>query len=87
VRELRAARDQAVDPLEMPAPLSQLPWQVAQKQFGVQGADFLAHLGRLLVFETKKQLGTQAQEITGETDRVAGVASGKAIRARAGSGP
>jgi hypothetical protein len=33
----------------MPKPLDRLPWDVAQDQFGVQGAEFLSALGRLLV--------------------------------------
>jgi hypothetical protein len=48
LRELRAAKGHAVDPLEMPVPLDRLPWDVAQKSFGVQGADFIGYLGRLL---------------------------------------
>lgn len=31
------------------APLDRLPWDVAQTEFGSQGADFLAVLGGLLV--------------------------------------
>jgi hypothetical protein len=31
LRERLAAKEQMVDPLEMPAPLSGLPWQVAQR--------------------------------------------------------
>ncbi len=54
LRERLAAKQQVVDPLEMPVPLSGLPWQVAQKHFGVQGADFLAQFGRLLVREAGK---------------------------------
>lgn len=45
LRELRAAKGHPVDPLEMQAPLAKLPWDVAQKQFGVQGAAFRGHAG------------------------------------------
>jgi hypothetical protein len=44
----RAAADRPPAPLPMPAPLDRLPWDVAQDEFGVQRADFLAHLGKVL---------------------------------------
>jgi hypothetical protein len=87
VRELRAAHGEVVDPLEMPPPLSELPWQVAQKQFGVQGTDFIAHLGKLLLFGPKKPIVAQPSEMTAEARRLAEVSPGKAIRVPAGSGP
>jgi ParB-like nuclease domain len=36
-------------PLRMPAPLSRLPWDIAQAEFTVQGADFIGVLGTLLL--------------------------------------
>ena len=38
-----------VPPLVLPPPLSQLPWDLAQDEFGVVGTDFLGHLGRVLL--------------------------------------
>jgi hypothetical protein len=35
--------------------LNQLPWDVAQDQFGVQGADFMGVMGALLVRATQDQ--------------------------------
>ena len=88
VRERLAHKQHVVvDPLEMPAPLSGLPWQVAQEYFGVQGTDFLAQFGRLLVREAEKLVPSQPLETTAETGRLAGVTPGKAIAAQAGSGP
>ncbi len=87
LRERLAAKQQVVDPLEMPVPLSGLPWQVAQKYFGVQGADFLAQFGRLLVREAGKLVPAQPLETTAETGRHAGATPGKAIAAPARSGP
>jgi len=87
LRERLAAKEQVVDPLKMPAPLSGLPWQVARKYFGVQGTDFLAQFGRLLVREAGKLVPAQPLETTGETGRLAGVTPEKAIAALAGSGP
>src|SRR5579872_1284428 len=47
---------QPPEPLRLPAPLSQLPWDLAQDQFGVQGADFIGVMGALLVRATQDQL-------------------------------
>lgn len=44
----RAAAEPLPPPLRMPAPLDRLPWDVAQDAFGVQGADFLGHFGKVL---------------------------------------
>lgn len=88
VRERLAHKQQVVvDPLEMPAPLCGLPWQVAQKYFGIQGTDFLAQFGRLLVREAEKLVPAQPLESMGETGRLARVTPEKAIAAPAGSGP
>lgn len=55
VRQLRAAKGEPVDPVGQPPPLNELPWEMAQKQFGVQGADFLGQFGRVLLKGVKKQ--------------------------------
>jgi hypothetical protein len=39
----------APEPLRLPSPLDQLPWDIAQSQFGVQGADFIGVMGTLLL--------------------------------------
>lgn len=51
--QVRGAQRRAPEPLRLPDPLSRLPWDLAQDQFGVQGADFLGVMGRLLL--TAKQ--------------------------------
>src|SRR5439155_8965794 len=45
----RAAEDRAPEPLRVPPPLNQLPWDIAQSQFGIQGADFIGHFGTVLL--------------------------------------
>ena len=67
--EKRAARDafQPVDPLRVPAPLSALPWEMAQEEFGVAGADFLGSMGRLLLIRAKDEMPAQARADTGES--------------------
>jgi hypothetical protein len=44
----RSCEKQRPEPLRLPAPLSRLPWDVAQDEFGVQGADFLGVMGKVL---------------------------------------
>lgn len=43
------------EPLRLPTPLNQLPWDVAKDQFGAQGADFIGVMGALLVRNAKDQ--------------------------------
>jgi len=45
-------------PLKLPPPLSKLPWDIAQDEFGSQGADFLGVMGTLI-------LGAAQDEIRG----------------------
>ena len=45
----RGTREQPPEPLRLPPPLSRLPWDVAQSEFGVQGADFLGVMGKVLL--------------------------------------
>lgn len=40
-------------PPRLPAPLAKLPWDLAQDQFGVQGAGFIGQLGRVLLAEAQ----------------------------------
>jgi hypothetical protein len=60
----------AVLPLVLPPPLSQLPWDLAQEEFGAAGTDFLGHLGRVLLGAVQDQKAGQMLEPKGETDRL-----------------
>ena len=51
----RAARKQPPEPLRLPPPLDQLPWDLAKDEFGRQGADFIALMGALLLRAGKDQ--------------------------------
>jgi hypothetical protein len=51
----RGALPRRPEPLRLPAPLAQLPWDLAQDQFGVQGADFIGVMGALLLQATQDQ--------------------------------
>lgn len=60
----------AVLPLVLPPPLSQLPWDLAQEEFGVAGTDFLGHLGRVLLVAAQDQKAAQVIDSTGEPGRL-----------------
>ena len=66
--EKRGAQEQPPEALRLPAPLNQLPWDLAKDQFGVQGADFIGVMGALLVRSAKDQLRAYVSDPT----RVAG---------------
>src|ERR1035437_84641 len=48
---------QPPEPLRLPAPLNQLPWEFAKDQFSAQGVDFIGVMGALILRTTKDQLG------------------------------
>jgi hypothetical protein len=48
-RRASAAEGSILEPLQLPPPLSHLPWDIAQDEFGAVGSDFLGHLGRVLL--------------------------------------
>lgn len=56
------------EPLAVRPPLDRLPWDLAQSHFGVQGADFIAVLGGLLLRATQSQMRGQALGKTGKAD-------------------
>ena len=51
-------------PLRLPPPLEKLPWDLAQDQFGVLGADFIGLLGALMVRTAQDQRRVQAIDST-----------------------
>src|SRR5688572_1683654 len=51
----RSKEDRTAEPLRVPPPLNQLPWDIAQSQFGVQGADFIGIFGRVLLRAAQSQ--------------------------------
>jgi hypothetical protein len=53
--QARSGNDNPPEPLKLPPPLSHLPWDIAQDEFGVKGTDFLGSMGRML-------LGTRQQQ-------------------------
>jgi hypothetical protein len=50
-----AQKEPEPESLRLPAPLTQLPWDLAKDQFGTQGADFIGVMGALLMRSAKDQ--------------------------------
>lgn len=64
--QARGACDEPPEPLRLPSPLNQLPWDIAQSQFGVQGADFIGVMGALLVHSAQSQLKAYRVDSAGD---------------------
>ena len=70
-RRLKADDAQGgVPPLVFASPLSQLPWDLAQEEFGVAGTDFLGHLGRVLLVAVQDQKTAQVIDSKGDPVRL-----------------
>jgi len=52
----RAATTPAPEPLRLPGPLNQLPWDLAKDQFGIEGADFIGVLSALILRVVKDEI-------------------------------
>jgi hypothetical protein len=52
------------EPLRLPPPLEKLPWDLAQAQFGVAGADFIGLMGALILRSTQDQRRLQGFDST-----------------------
>ena len=51
----RGKEDQTPEPLRLPPPLSRLPWDIAQDEFGVKGTDFIGILSTVLLRAAQDQ--------------------------------
>src|SRR5216117_2646668 len=51
----RGEQDRPPEPLRLPPTLSRLPWDIAQDEFGVQGADFIGILSTVLLRAAQSQ--------------------------------
>lgn len=60
----RGVQEQTPEPLRLPDPLSRLPWDIAQSEFGVQGADFLGVMGALLVRAAQSEMRAHLTDST-----------------------
>lgn len=64
--QLRSESKNRPEPLRLPAPLSDLPWDLAQESFGVQGADFIGVMSGVLFRAAKDQLMGQLTDSMGD---------------------
>ena len=70
IRE-RGEPGQPPEPLRLPPPLNQLPWDIAQDEFGVQGTDFIGVLSTILLRAAQDQFKAYPVEDTGLADTLA----------------
>jgi hypothetical protein len=61
----RAAQSEAPEPMRLPAPLNQLPWEFAKDEFGMQRADFIGAMGALMVRTAKDEFRAYLIDPTG----------------------
>src|SRR5215831_5237862 len=64
----RSKRDQPPEPLRLPSPLNELPWDIAQDEFGIKGADFIGGFGTVLLRAAQDQFRAYAVESTEVVD-------------------
>jgi len=53
----RGSLAQPPEPLRLPPPLGRLPWDIAQSEFGVKGADFMGIMGTVLMQAAQSEIG------------------------------
>ncbi len=64
----RGNEDRRPEPLRLPPPLNQLPWDIAQDQFGVEGTDFIGVLSTVLLRVAQDQFKGYSIDRTGVAD-------------------
>ena len=77
----RSKQERIPEPLRVGAPLNQLPWDIAQSQFGVQGADFIGIFGRVLLEAAQSQFTAYIVEDEGVRDTLPVPAAQSQMRA------
>jgi hypothetical protein len=60
----RGRQDRSPEPLRLPPPLSRLPWDIAQDEFGVKGTDFIGMFGTVLLRAAQDQFKAYRIEST-----------------------
>lgn len=82
----RGKADRAPEPLRLPPPLSQLPWDIAQFEFGVKGTDFIGVLGTVLLRGAQSQFEAYLTDLSRLSDTLPPSAAQSQIRPVAPSG-
>jgi hypothetical protein len=57
--QTRTAAEQEPKPPRFSSPLTNLPWDIAQEEFGTKGTNFIGAMGKLLLRSAKSQLSRQ----------------------------
>jgi hypothetical protein len=70
LRQVSQEEGTALEPLQLAPPLSDLPWDIAQDEFGPVGTDFLGYLGRVLLRTGKDQRRVQVPVSIDEIGRL-----------------
>ena len=78
IQQRAGQTDPPREPLRLPAPLNQLPWDIAKDQFGAQGADFIGCMGALLLRTAKDEFSMDESDST----RLAGPLPSSPIKTR-----
>ena len=76
----RSGQARPPEPLRLPPPLSRLPWDIAQSQFGTEGADFIGIMGTVLLRAGQSQFRSYVTEDTRFVDTLASQSSQSQIR-------
>jgi hypothetical protein len=50
--------------------LAELPWDVAQDELGVKGADFIAIIGKVILLAKKDEIRAQLPDFMEKTEQV-----------------
>jgi|SRR6516162_4080370 hypothetical protein len=82
----RGKADRALEPLRLPPPLSQLPWDIAQFEFGGKGTDFMGVLGTVLSRGAQSQFEAYLTDSARVSDTLPPSAAQSQIRPVAPSG-
>ena len=82
----RGKADRAPEPLRLPPPLSQLPWDIAQFEFAVKGTDFMGVLGTVLLRGAQSQFEAYLTDLSRLSDTLPSSVAQSQIRAVAPSG-
>ena len=66
----RSNAKRAPEPLRLPPPLSNLPWDIAQEKFGVKGADFIGAMSSVVLRAAKTQISREIIDSTRDPGRL-----------------
>ena len=78
--EQRSGRCQPPEPFRVSPPLAVLPWEIAQEEFAVRGADFLAQLGEVLLSVAQSEYTSEVSDFVGDPRRLLPLAAQSEIR-------